>query len=189
MSDAMSVTVWILRLREGDPLATQKLWEAYFQRLVGLARGRLRALARRAADEEDVALSAFDSFFRGVQQGRFPRLDDRDDLWQVLLMITERKSIDLIQYEGRAKRDWRRERGDTPQESAALEGREPDPAFVVQIEEELRHRLGTLADDQLRQIAVRKMEGYTNQEIAAELDCSLATVERRLRLIRRGWSA
>src|SRR6266571_7040588 len=108
MSDTTSVTIWIHQLRAGNSLAAQKLWEGYFHRLVGLARGKLRTMPRAGADEEDVALSAFDSFFRGVERGRFPQLDDRGDLWQVLLMITERKAIDLLQHEGREKRDWRR---------------------------------------------------------------------------------
>ena len=67
-----SVTQWIDRLKAGDPDAAQELWERYFRRLVGLARKKLRAAPRRAADEEDVALSAFDSFCRGAEQGRFP---------------------------------------------------------------------------------------------------------------------
>jgi DNA-directed RNA polymerase specialized sigma24 family protein len=194
MSDDASVTLWIHQLRAGDLLAAQKLWEGYFNRLVGLARVKLRALPRRGADEEDVALSAFDSFFRGVEQGRFPRLDDRDDLWQVLLMITERKAIDLAQHEGRQKRDWRRLQAGPGKDAAtgsglsALEGREPDPAFAAQVAEECEKLLRKLADHDLRAIAIRKMEGYTNQEIAAELGCSLVTVERRLRLIRREWS-
>jgi DNA-directed RNA polymerase specialized sigma24 family protein len=194
MSDDASVTLWIHQLRAGDSLAAQKLWTGYFHRLVSLARMKLRSLPRRGADEEDVALSAFDSFFRGVELGRFPRLDDRDDLWQVLLMITERKAIDLAQHEGRQKRDWRRLHTGTGNDAAAglglsaLAGREPDPAFAAQVAEQCDQLLLKLADHDLRAIAVRKMEGYTNQEIAAELGCSLVTVERRLRLIRREWS-
>jgi DNA-directed RNA polymerase specialized sigma24 family protein len=188
MSEAASVTIWIDQLRAGNSLAAQKLWEGYFHRLVGLARGKLRAAPRRGADEEDVALSAFDSFFRGVEGGRFPKLDDRDDLWQVLLMITERKAIDLLQHEGREKRDWRRNQPASSESgNVELAGREPDPAFAAQVAEECEKLLTMLADADLRQIAVRKMEGYTNKEIAEELDCSLVTIERRLRLIRREW--
>src|SRR5436309_4156959 len=99
MSSAGSVTTWVGRLRAGDGAAAQRLWERYFRRLVGLARERLRGLRRRAADEEDVALSAFDSFCRGVGQGRFPRLDDRNNLWELLVVITARKAIDLRQHE------------------------------------------------------------------------------------------
>src|SRR5262245_27439563 len=67
MSSAGSVSHWIGLLKTGDPIAAQKLWEGYFERLVRLARSRLRDLPRRAADEEDVALSAFDSFCRGAE--------------------------------------------------------------------------------------------------------------------------
>ena len=188
MSDATSVTIWIHQLRAGNSLAAQKLWEGYFHRLVGLARGKLRMMPRRGADEEDVALSAFDSFFRGVERGRFPQLEDRGDLWQVLLMITERKAIDLLEHEGRQKRDWRRSQtADADDGPFDFASREPDPAFAAQVAEECEKLLMKLADAGLRSIAVRKMEGYTNQEIAAELGCSLVTVERRLRLIRLEW--
>jgi DNA-directed RNA polymerase specialized sigma24 family protein len=193
VSQPSSVTVWLHQLRAGDAGAAQKLWEGYFHRLVALARARLRTVPRRAADEEDVALSAFDSFCRGAGQGRFPRLNDRDDLWQVLFVITERKAIDLIQHEGRGKRDWRLiQPADSSSEAsplAGLPGSEPDPAFAAQVAEECQRLLTRLADDGLRAIALRKMEGHTNEEIAAELGCSLATVERRLRLIRREWEA
>jgi hypothetical protein len=88
MSTVSSVTQWVNRLQAGDRAAAQKLWEGYFQRLVRLARQKLRGTPRRARDEEDVALSAFDSFCRGAEAGRFPRLGDRADLWQLLVVIT-----------------------------------------------------------------------------------------------------
>src|SRR5207244_3139579 len=83
MSSASSVSRWVVQLQAGDHRAAQKLWERYFLRLVGLARKKLRATPRRAADEEDVALSAFDSFCRGAKLGRFPLLSDRGDLWHL----------------------------------------------------------------------------------------------------------
>ena len=189
MPSSGSVTALLEHLRAGDHAAAQPLWERCYPRLVGLARERLRGTPRRAADEEDVALSAFDSFCRGAEQGRFPRLDDRHDLWQVLLVLTQRKVADLAQHEGREKRDWRRaepiESADPP--GAALVARDVDPAFAAQFAEECQRLLDALGDDGLRLLAVRKMEGYTNEEIAGLLNCSLATVERRLRLIRREW--
>jgi len=90
-----SVTIWLAELKAGDSAAAKVLWDGYFSRLVRLARARLWAVPRVAADEEDVALSAFDSFCRAAASGRFPRLNDRDDLWQVLFVITTRKAIDL----------------------------------------------------------------------------------------------
>src|SRR5262249_28301885 len=79
-----SVTQWISALKQGDQAAASGLWDSYFRRLVGLARARLRDVPRLVADEEDVALSAFDSFCRRAQAGQFRSLHDRDDLWQIL---------------------------------------------------------------------------------------------------------
>jgi DNA-directed RNA polymerase specialized sigma24 family protein len=189
MSAHGSITHWIDELRAGDQKAAQPLWERYFRRLVELARARLRGLPRGAADEEDVALSAFDSFCRSVEQGRFPRLGDRDDLWQVLFVLTQRKAIDLLEHEGRAKRDWRKTKAPAADRPpfADLASCEPDPALAALVADECRRLLGALGDDGLRVIAVRKMEGYSNEEIAHLSQCSLATVERRLRLIRKEW--
>src|SRR6478752_225355 len=99
-----SVSQWIQLLQAGDPAGAQPLWELYFQRLVALARGRLVGAARRARDEEDVALSAFDSFCRGAAAGRFPRLDDRDNLWKVLTTIAARKAANQRRREQQKKR-------------------------------------------------------------------------------------
>ena len=181
-----SVTAWLDQLRAGDRAGAQRLWERYFPRLVGLARKKLQGLPRRAADEEDVALSAFDSFCRGVEQGRLPRLEDRDDLWALLVVITARKAIDLRQHEGRAKRGG----GTEPAEAAVLEqvvGREPTPEFAAQVAEECRRLLAKLDDPDLRALALWKMEGYTTEEIAARLGCVPRTVERKLRVIRSLW--
>ena len=186
MSSTGDVTRWLQQLKAGDRDAARPLWERYFRRLVTLARDRLRALPRAAADEEDVALSAFDSFCRHAERGRFPRLDDRDDLWSLLVEIARCKACDLARHEGCERRDWRRtaplgaEAGDPP-------GAEPDPALAAELAEESGRLLGMLPDGELRALAVRKLEGYTNEEIAGLLGCSRATVERRLALIRKRW--
>jgi hypothetical protein len=89
-----SVTLWIESLKDGDAEAARALWGRYFETLVGLARARLKGMPHAVADEEDAALSAFDSFCRGAARGRYPRLEDRDDLWKLLVVITERKALD-----------------------------------------------------------------------------------------------
>ncbi len=144
-----------------------------------------------------MALSAFDSFCRAAEQGRFPKLSDRGDLWQLLVLVTARKACDLIEHEGRDKRDWRRVHGgaaggaDDPTSGgrllSGLLSREPDPAFAAQMADQCQRLLEGLTDQDLRAMAVRKLEGYTNEEFAAQLRCSPSTVERRLRLIRRRW--
>jgi hypothetical protein len=96
-----SVTAWVASLKAGDAQAAEHLWQRYFEKLVQLVTARLRGSHRAVADEEDDALNAFDSFCRGVARGRYPRLDDRNDLWPLLVVITERKALDQAQYERR----------------------------------------------------------------------------------------
>jgi DNA-directed RNA polymerase specialized sigma24 family protein len=186
MPSAGDVTRWLQQLKAGDRDAARPLWERYFRRLVTLARDRLRALPRAARDEEDVALSAFDSFCRNAERGRFPRLDDRDDLWSLLVTIATRKPSNLARHEGRERRDWRRT-APLDAEAGGPAGAEPDPALAAELAEESGRLLGLLPDERLRALAVRKLEGYTNEEIAGLVGCSRATVERRLALIRRHW--
>jgi DNA-directed RNA polymerase specialized sigma24 family protein len=186
-----SVTRWVAELKRGDQSAAQELWEAYFRRLVGLARVRLRDAPRRVADEEDVALSAFDSFCRGAQVGRFPRLDDRNDLWQILVLITVRKAIDLRNYEGRSSRGRGRVQSLTELTQERLEaigGDEPTPALAAQLAEEFQRLMEQLGDSTLQRVATWKLEGYTDLEIAARLGCVTRTVERKLARIRTIWA-
>jgi DNA-directed RNA polymerase specialized sigma24 family protein len=185
-----SITRLFNQLQLGDRAAAQKLWELYFHRLVGLARTKLGAVPRGTADEEDVALSAFDSFCRAAEQGRFPQLADRNSLWRLLMVITARKAAHQKRDAGRQKRGGGSATVSEADEEGLLNSvlsREPDPAFAAEVAEQSRALLNGLANEELRQIALRKMEGYTNEEIAAQLGFALATVERRLRLIRKRW--
>jgi DNA-directed RNA polymerase specialized sigma24 family protein len=195
--DPRSVTLWLGNL-QGDHggEAAQNLWVRYFDRLVHLARARLRNMPRRAADEEDVALSAFDSFCRHAAQGRFPRLEGRDDLWRLLVTITARKANALVQHERRRKRgggqvvDEAAFGGDDVDQGeglAAVAGYEPTPAFAAEVADELRRLLGLLDNDLLRNLALLRMEGHSNEQIAQELGCGLRSVERKLALIRKAW--
>ena len=194
-----SVTRWIGDLVAGDVAgsAAQKLWERYFDRLVHLARARLQAVPRRMADEEDVALSAFHSLCEGAAQGRFARLEDRDDLWALLVTITARKAAEQVRRERRQKRGGGRVRGEQelgPADPDAggldeLVGREPTPELAAMIAEQYIDLLGRLPDEALRRIAAWKLEGYSNDEIAARLGCGRRTIERKLGVIRSSWRA
>src|SRR5262245_14862888 len=129
-SDA-SVTLWINLLKAGDRSAVRPLLERYFSLLVSRARASLGPAFRRAADEEDVALSAFASFCRAVDQGRFPQLDDRNDLRRLLLVLTARKVARLIERESAAKRGGGKV---GPEEALALVmSKEPTPELAAQM--------------------------------------------------------
>jgi DNA-binding XRE family transcriptional regulator len=189
------VTVWLCKLKAGSQSAVQPLWEAYFQRLVNLARQYLRGTSRAVADEEDVALSAFDTFCRGVAEGRFPHLEDSGDLWQVLIVLTAREARKTVRHERMASRGGGRvvhasalegEGEDEANAFAELMGREATPELAAQIADQYRDLQGRL-EPVLREVAVAKMEGLTNAEIARQLGCSRITVERHLRRIRATW--
>jgi cyanophycinase len=177
------VTRLLQQLKQGDRSAVQDLWQRYYARLVRLAQQHLRRSLRRAADEEDVALSAFESFCRRAEQGCFPQLDDSDDLWQVLVTITVCKAADLANHERRQKRGEavvaasELDDGDV---FAELISREPDPALAAEVAENCQRLLDALGDGMLREIAVAKMEGETNKAIAARLGVSESTIERKL---------
>jgi DNA-directed RNA polymerase specialized sigma24 family protein len=185
MDSPGSVTCWLDGLRLGDDAAAQRLWEGYFTRLVGMARRKLRGHAPRGADEEDVALSAFHSFCKGAEEGRFPRLADRNDLWQILVMIAARKAANLLRRENAAKRGGAAHGGEP---LSAVVGPGPTPSFAAQVTEEYLQLLGLL-DGDLRAVALLKMQGLTDAQVAAACGRSLATVERKLRRVRRIWDA
>ena len=197
MSAEGSVTRWVTALKEGDAAAAQPLWERYHRRLVAQAREKLRTARRRAADEEDVVQSAFHSFFQGMARGRFPQLGDRDNLWRLLVVITARKALDELAREHAVRRGGGMLQGESrissglESDAAAIEqvvGDEPTPEFAAQVAEEYERLLDLLGDETLRQVAVWKMEGLTNDEVAERLACSRRTVARKLETVRIIWT-
>lgn len=186
MSPKGSITRWIGQLQAGDLAAAQPLWERYFRNLVDLARRKLLGARPQIADEEDVALSAFDSFCRGLKRGRFPDLQDRDNLWKLLVVLTARKACHLIRDEQRLKRGGDKKSG-AAEDLEQVVAPKPSPEFAAELAENCQRLLDLLGDDVLRTVALRKMEGYTTEEIAGQLNCAPRTVERKLRLIRSLW--
>jgi RNA polymerase sigma factor (sigma-70 family) len=178
MSD--SVTLWINQVKEGQRAAVPRLLERYFQRLVQLARSRFLGRPGLAGYDEDVALSAFKSVCLGAERGRFPQLSDRDDLWRLLAVLTIRKAIDL------QRRHRPRETTGEPDLEQLLSD-EPAPEMAAEMAEAYQRLLDRL-DDELRAIALWKVEGHTNEEIAARLGCVVRSVERKVRCIRILWA-
>jgi DNA-directed RNA polymerase specialized sigma24 family protein len=199
-----SITGYLGNLKDGDQAAAQPLWEHYFAKLVTVARSKLRRMRKSTADEdeEDAALSAFNSFCAGAARGKFPQLADRDDIWKLLVVITARKAMAQANRAGRQKRGG----GRVVEEAAlfgqgfdgttsslvgleALAAQGPSPEFAAMMAEECRRLLDQLEDDSLRQVALSRMEGYNNDEIATQLGCARRTVARRLDLIKKTWLA
>ena len=198
MSGDGSVSAWITGLKASEMEAARRLWERYFEKVVGTARKRLATTPRQMADEEDLALSVFDSLCRGAADGRFGDLSNRDELWWLLLAMTKRKAIDYTRREAAQKRNGNNGAGGSLVDSVTvshpfsfhdLVREEPSPEFLLVLEEENARLMSLLRDDTLRQIAVWRIEGYTVEEIAERLTISKRSVERKLMLIRSTWSA
>lgn len=192
-------TKWIEQIAEGNEEAAQRLWETYYDRLVGLVRKKLADTPRRVADEDDVVLSAFNSFCRRAADGEFPKLADGDGLWRLFMTIANRKAVAYLRYMHRQKRGGGAVRGESAfaeqnandsQPDPGIEqvaSPEPTPEFAAQMAEQCEVLFKALDDSSLRVVAVMKLEGFNNEEIGQSLECSIATVERKLARVRKKW--
>jgi RNA polymerase sigma factor (sigma-70 family) len=196
-----SVTRLIIDLRSDDPrvreVAARLVWGRYFRELLALARSHLSARIRSREDEEDVLQSMYKSFCIRQRRGDFD-LANRDELWNLLVRITLRTARNVATRHLQGKRDVRREEAEEADRSAEdapgtildqIDSDGPTPAEAALLNDALEHRFRKLSDPGLRQIALWKLEGYTNAEIAAQLDCTLRTVERKLERIRAYWGS
>jgi RNA polymerase sigma factor (sigma-70 family) len=184
-----SVTQLFALVQQGDDGAAARLWERFVPRLLGLARRTLASHPRLDGFADDVVQSVFASFFQRAQAGNFV-LDDRDDLWNLLGVMTVRKARRAIRHESAEKRG----RGHVLNDAAASDqSRAPrvldavpasqlGPEFDLHAEEMLE-----LLPDDLRTVAVLRLMGHTNREVASQLDWTVRKVERKLQLIRLGW--
>lgn len=114
----------------------------------------------------------------------------------MLITITLNKTRIVARHETRDKRDVRRLTPVADEDSAEnqllqeMDEQSPDPAEAAVLAEEFERRLAAL-DPDLRRIALWKLDGFSNEEIAApdKLNSTCRTVERRLARIRQLWSA
>lgn len=195
MTGPGSVTVWLDHLKAGrnrDEVVGQ-LWERYFTQLVEHARRHLRS-GRAAVDGEDVALSAFDGFIRAVRAGTFPKLGDRGDLWQVLLMLTANKARNAVRDENRLKRGGafvahEIATADSVPGGVPVASPDADPAEAAVLAEGAERLLAALGNAELRRVAELALAGHTNADIAAAIGKAVASVERKLKRIRETWLA
>ncbi len=189
MSHSPNVSHWIDLVKAGDSAAANRIWQHYFDRLVRSVRARLAGQNRAVSDEEDIVLSVFDSFYNAAENGRFPDLSDRDDLWRLLLRMSARKVVDKRRHDQRQRRGGNAKvhsLNQTDDDDSVIEaiGNEPSPVMVLMMQESVDEFFSHLGVGQLRELAVAKLEGYSNAELAERFGCSERTIERRLHLIR-----
>ena len=188
------ITVWLNKVECHPDAAMEKIWQAYYERLVSFARLKLKDHPRRSVDEEDVAAQAFNSLYNGIKANRFPKLNDRHDLWKLLLTIAARKASYAIRNNMAKKRGGGNVRGESiflAKESAGLQdiAIAPTQEFANQFTYDLFEQLNILDDETLKQVAMLKLEGHSNREIAEKLDVVTRTIDRKLERIRAIWNS
>lgn len=191
MSDPTgSVTLFFAQFRAGDAAAAGRLWERYFPRLQALARKSLAGRPQGPADADDAVQSAFVSFWQRTKAGDFGPGLGREDLWNLLGVITVRKAMRHQRRERAAKRGG----GKVVGEAALAAGDAPGldalagAASPAEMDLTCEEMLGKL-DDELRAFAVLRLLGYKNREIAEMHGCTERKVERKLALIRQEWES
>mgnify|MGYP002633350427 CR=1 FL=1 len=189
------VTLWLRALEEGNQDAAEQLWSHFFERLTNLARRKL--VQQRVVDGEDIVVSVFRRLCEGAEGGRFEQVSGRDELWKLLVSMTVRRSIDENRRMMADKRGGARVRGDSLLARADGErqfswdqfaGDQLGPEFLVMVQEECDRLLDRLSDETLRNVALWRLEGFSNDEIAGKLDMTTRSVERKLNRIRQLWS-
>jgi DNA-directed RNA polymerase specialized sigma24 family protein len=178
-------------VRAGNDAAVQSLHRWVYDTLLAVARGKLNGRAPGWADEEDVALSAFRSFCQRAADGQFPALKERQEVRRLLITITSRKANALLRHHNRKRRRPKTSEDFGQGTRGGLEdlpGKDQPPELAVVIAEECQRLLDQL-DEPLQQIAIMKMEGYTDGEIAEKLGVVTRTVERKMARIRAKWEA
>ena len=184
-----SVSHWISDLKAGNDDAMGPLWNRYFEILSAFAKTKLHGARTTVVDCDDIAASALNALWIGVREGRFQKLDDRNDLWQLLVVIASRKVSNVHR-----KEKQRGEKGESAlaQHTDALGLREllqagPSEQMTNQIPLSCEELLSQL-DKKHREVALMRLAGHSNQEIADSRDCSVKTVERYMNMIRVVWA-
>jgi DNA-directed RNA polymerase specialized sigma24 family protein len=190
MTDKNGVSIYFDGLRDGDSVAINAIWEQYFPRLVRYANQRFKDIPQGPFDKEDAALNALHSFFQGMKDDKFSKVDDRHDLWKLLATITARKVSHWRRYAGRIKRGGGEGGVRTINSGPMIENVKEEsltPDEEVQCQESVDELLDSLGDESLREVALMKMHGYTNAEISEQIDRCERAVERKLAKIREIW--
>jgi RNA polymerase sigma-70 factor (ECF subfamily) len=180
MPDPSESRELVARWRDGDQGAAKELFDRYADRLMALARRRIGARLASRVDPEDVVQSVFRTVFGRLKQGQF-RIEDQDDLCKLLVRVTVHKTLRQVEFHTAAKRNPKLEepQGELSQERVMeLLDSDPSPDHVVAFVDQLEHFLNQLSPQE-RQVVELRLQGHSNEEVAAKL----GVIDRRVRRI------
>ena len=189
MSQEGSVSQWIGRLKNGTDSAARYIWDRYRRPLQSLASAELGDSPRSVSDDEDVVIRAFAAFLRRTREGAYGTMQTRDDLWRLLVTITRTYAWKQSRFLGRIRRrmtikDPRANERMLTQLASSC----PPPDVLASVSDSLRVLIDRLEDPELKEVAMGRLNGLTNEELAAKQSRSVRTIERRLVLIRNVWN-
>jgi RNA polymerase sigma-70 factor (ECF subfamily) len=171
---------------EGE--AARAVFERFTRRLIGLARQQLDARLHHKIEPEDVVQSAYKSFFLRYGEGALAT-EGWDGLWGLLTTITLRKCADRVRYHRAECRDIAREAAaPAGAEEAApwrdAVSREPTPEEAAVLAETVEQLLRGLDGDE-RSIVELSLQGYSTEEISAQLGRASRSVRRLRERVRK----
>ena len=179
----LSITHWFHALQGGDEAAAERLWHSFFDRIVRHAKSKL--VNDAAYDEEDLALSVFVSLNSAAQSGRLKGVANRNDLWALLIVMARDKMIDRL----RRRNAQKRSRNQVDAELDQMLGDDADPFSSVAVRDECAHLVSLLEREDLKRIALLRLDGFTIQEIVEATGISKRSVIRKMHRIRAAWES
>lgn len=178
--DGWSSLTLLEAVRVGDDAAADEVFSRYFKRLTALARANLSARLASRVDPEDIALSAYRSFFVAARDGRYT-LTRGGDLWRLLAAISRHKLLKRVRHETADRRSVDAEVAFPFGE--AQKATDPGPEEALALADELQRVFATLDADGRRVLELR-LQGHRHAEIAHETGRSERTVRRVLAQVR-----
>jgi RNA polymerase sigma factor (sigma-70 family) len=178
----------VQQLRADAGAAAARVDDEFRSRLVRLAEKFLDPRARAGVDAEDVAQSVLKSFFH--RQATEPvSIESREELWHLLAAVARRKCVKAARRELAQKRGG--DRKFLPGASGAWDAPDQDaiPPEAVAVMSDLYQELLARLDEWHRPVCELRLDGFEVNEIAARLNVSSRTVERRLAQIRKRLAA
>ena len=188
--DIGSVSHWLRELKAGDEQAVEAIWNRYYQRVVELAIRKMKVNNDRAVDGEDVAQLVMHRFCMNATRGCYPNLDDREQLWDLLVVFTLNRIRKHLRACNTLKRSGLHRQVFEFRQTEALEDlqRPEAPTIMADMVETWLKRLDREdPSGELKQIAIWSMDDISGSEIARILRKRKSSVLQQIRLIRLLW--
>jgi DNA-directed RNA polymerase specialized sigma24 family protein len=178
----------IERAKRGEDDAVTRLWNVCYERAVRHARRNLGGIPDRLVSAEDIAASAFKSVWKDIVAAPSGDTLRSEDLWRYLYTEVARKTCNQIRRINAQKRG----NGQVIAETELAEDVDPLSLAADLFDDlEFQKECGITIDefmaflpDELRVVASLMLSFcLSNEEIACILQCSVRTVQRKVRAV------